>query len=223
MQLICAIDLKGSQVVHGRAGRRSEYAPLIWGISPTAEPRGYIEAVQPHSIYIADLDRIAGVGSHDQTVLGLGDLVSRCYIDRGCKGPDDMLIAPFIENVIGTETTGGDLFGFSGGYLSVDVKDGRVIPGGEAPDQILSRAEDWGFSGCIFLHITAVGSEGGINRTDVEQIRSHTDLPLLYGGGVRDPDDLQTLSDAGYDGAIIATSIHTGKIPVEYIRRGSFC
>lgn len=223
MQLICALDLKGGQVVHGRGGRRSEYAPLTWGLSPTAEPRGYIEAVRPKSVYIADLDRIAGVGSHDETVMALGDLVARCYIDRGCRGPLDMLDAPFIENVIGTETAGSDLSGFSGGYLSVDVKDGRVIPGGQMPDQILSRAEEWGFSGCILLHISEVGSEGGINRTDAEHYRSHTELPLLHGGGVRDPDDLQTLSDAGYNGVIIATSIHTGKVPVEYIRRGSFC
>ncbi len=223
MQLICALDLKGGHVVHGRAGRRSEYAPLTWGISPTAEPRGYIEAVRPRSIYIADLDRIAGVGSHDETVLGLGDRVSRCYIDRGCRGPLDMLDAPFIENVIGTETAGSDLAGFSGGYLSVDVKDGRVLPGGEEPEVILSRAEDWGFSGCIFLHISAVGGECGIVRAEVERIRSATDLPLLYGGGVRDCADLDTLATAGYDGAIIATAIHTGKVPPDLIRRGTFC
>ncbi len=223
MQLICAMDLKGGQVVHGRAGKRSEYAPLTWGISPTAEPRGYIEAVRPRTIYIADLDRIAGVGSHDETVLGLSDLVSRCYVDRGCRGPSDMLHAPFIENVIGTETAGRDLDGFSGGYLSVDVKDGRVLPGGEEPDLILSRAEDWGFSGCIFLHISGVGSESGVDRTEVEEIRSATDLPLLFGGGVRDCTDLDTLAAAGYDGAIIATAIHTGKVPLDLIRRGSLC
>ncbi|GAA5262931.1 HisA/HisF-related TIM barrel protein [Methanocalculus sp. MC3] len=223
MELICAIDLKGGQVVHGRAGRRSEYAPLTWGISPTAEPRGYIEAVRPRSVYIADLDRIAGVGSHDETVLGLSDPVSRCYIDRGCRGPPDMLDAPFIENVIGTETAGSDLTGYSGGYLSVDVKDGRVLPGGEAPEMILSRAEEWGFSGCIFLHISAVGEECGIDRAGVERIRKSTDLPLLYGGGVRDCTDLETLATAGYDGAIIATAIHTKKVPLDLIRRGSFC
>lgn len=223
MELICAMDLKGGEVVHGRAGRRSEYAPLTWGVSPTAEPRGYIEAVQPRSVYIADLDRIGGFGSHDETVLGLSDLVSRCYIDRGCRGPTDMLDAPFITNVIGTETAGSNLAGFSGGYLSVDVKDGAVLPGGEEPEEILSRAEEWGFSGCIFLHISAVGGECGIDRTGAERIRSWTDLPLLYGGGVRDPADLETLAAAGYDGAIIATAIHSGKVPLDLIRRGSFC
>ena len=105
----------------------------------------------------------------------------------------------------------------------LDVKDGRVLPGGEEPDLILSRAEEWGFSGCIFLHISAVGGESGIDRTEVERIRSATDLPLLFGGGVRDCTDLDTLAAAGYDGAIIATAIHTGKVPLDLIRRGTFC
>ena len=217
------MDLHLGQVVHGKGGRRSDYAPLTWGVSKTAEPRGYLEVIRPKFVYIADLDRITGIGSHDEVVLGLTDLIDRCYLDRGCRGPDDQLIAPFIENVIGTETAGPDLFGFSGGYLSVDVKDGAVLPGGEAPELILSLAEERGFSGCIFLHLTAVGSESGIDPTAAERIRTATDLPLLYGGGVRDCADLDTLAAAGYDGAIIATAIHTGKVPLDLIRRGSLC
>ncbi len=94
MELICAIDLKSGMVVHGKAGRRSEYAPLDWGLAKSAEPREYISSIRPKSVYIADLDRIEGRGSHDALVLGLGDLISRCYLDRGCRGPDDMLDAP---------------------------------------------------------------------------------------------------------------------------------
>ena len=223
MELVCAMDLHLGKVVHGKGGRRSEYAPLTWGVSKTAEPRGYLEVIRPKFVYIADLDRITGIGSHDEVVLGLTDLIDRCYLDRGCRGPDDQLIAPFIENVIGTETAGPDLFGFSGGYLSVDVKEGSVIPGGEDPETILSRAEEWGFTGCILLQISSVGREGGIVCEDAERIRSSTDLRLLYGGGVADESDLSTLSDAGFDGAIIATALHKGGVSLDHIRRGSFC
>ncbi|MDO9538704.1 MAG: HisA/HisF-related TIM barrel protein [Methanocalculus sp.] len=223
MKLICAIDLHLGQVVHGKGGRRSEYSPLTWGISNTAEPRGYLQTVRPRFVYIADLDRIMGDGSHDEVVLGLSDLVDRCYLDRGCRGPDDMLNAPFIENVIGTETAGPNLSGFPGGYLSVDVKAGSVVPGGEDPVAILSRAEEWGFSGCILLQISAVGEECGIDCREAERIRSGTDLPLFYGGGVKNENDLSILSETGFDGAIIATALHTGGVSLEHIRRGSFC
>lgn len=223
MELICAIDLSCGLVVHGKAGNRAEYTPLTWGIARTAEPRGYIKEILPRSVYIADLDRIRGSGSHDELVMSLSDLVSRCYLDRGCRGPEDMLIAPGIENVIGTETAGRNLTRYSGGYLSVDVRNGHVLPGGEDPEEILSCAEEWGFSGCILLNITAVGGSGGVESGYAEHIRSSTDLPLLYGGGIAGIPDLETLVSAGFDGAIISTAIHTGSIPPDLIRRGFFC
>lgn len=223
MKLVCAMDLLGGQVVHGRSGNRSSYTPLTWGLSPTAEPGGYLNVIRPRYLYIADLDRIAGTGSHDELVLGFSGLVDRCYLDRGCRNPGDILRAPFIENVIGTETAGPDLSGFSGGYLSVDVKEGRVVPSGEDPVTLLSRAETMHFDGCIYLHITAVGSSSGIDPGEAVRIRSATDLPLLYGGGVRGEEDLGILHDAGFDGAIIATALHTGAMPLDLIRRGVFC
>ncbi|MBR1368884.1 nickel transporter [Methanocalculus chunghsingensis] len=223
MQLVCAMDLSGGQVVHGCSGNRSSYTPLTWGLSPTAEPVGYLKAIRPRYLYVADLDRIAGTGSHDEMVLGFAGLVDRCYLDRGCLGPGDILRAPFIENVIGTETAGPDLSGFCGGYLSVDVKEGRVVPTGEDPVALLSRADAMNIDGCIYLHITAVGSSSGIDPGEAGRIRSATDLPLLYGGGVRGEEDLGILHDAGFDGAIIATALHTGAIPLDLIRRGVFC
>ena len=35
--------------------------------------------------------------------------------------------------------------------------------------------------------------------------------------------DLQLLSDAGFDGAIIATALHHGAVPLAWIRRGCCC
>ena len=36
-------------------------------------------------------------------------------------------------------------------------------------------------------------------------------------------DSLDMLADAGFDGAIIATALHSGRIPLEWIRRGRVC
>ncbi|MDD1666553.1 MAG: nickel transporter, partial [Methanomicrobiales archaeon] len=35
--------------------------------------------------------------------------------------------------------------------------------------------------------------------------------------------DLEELRDAGFDGAIVATGVHRGAIPLEWVRRGSLC
>jgi phosphoribosylformimino-5-aminoimidazole carboxamide ribotide isomerase len=46
---------------------------------------------------------------------------------------------------------------------------------------------------------------------------------LLWGGGVASVEDLEMLGNSGFDGAIVATALHTNTIPVEIIRRGIFC
>ena len=60
MELVLAMDLRRNLVVHGKSGLRATYKPLDWGLSPTAEPVGFVQAIAPKFLYIADLDRIEG-------------------------------------------------------------------------------------------------------------------------------------------------------------------
>lgn len=223
MELVLAMDLRQDLVVHGKSGKRETYKPLDWGISPTAEPLGYLAVVQPKFLYIADLDRIEGTGSHDALVKQCAEKVSCCYVDRGCSAPEDMLTGTNLQNIIGTETGGVDLSQYHGGYLSIDVKDGRVIPSGKTPDAFLADARDWHFDGIIILNIGSVGTESGMDAAELAQLRAAYDGRLLYGGGVAIVRDLEILSAAGFDGAIIATALHRGQIPVAWIRRGTCC
>src|SRR5512138_781981 len=163
MELVLAMDLKNNRVVHGKSGQRAGYKPLDWGCSPTAEPHGFVKAIAPKYIYIADLDRIGGTGSHDRIVRECARMVSGCYVDRGAKTPEDMLDGYHIRNIIGTETGGDDLSRYRGGFLSIDIKDGRVIPSGHAPEAVLRQANTWKFDGCIMLDISAVGTRSGLD------------------------------------------------------------
>jgi phosphoribosylformimino-5-aminoimidazole carboxamide ribotide isomerase len=223
MELVLAMDLKGGRVVHGKSGQRAGYKPLDWGCSPTAEPIGFIQAIAPKYIYIADLDRIERAGSHDPIIRECARLVSTCYADRGCRSPDDILTGYHITNIVGTETGGEDLSDYSGGFLSLDMKNGQIIPSGRDPVDVLRRANGWKFEGCILLNITAVGTESGLDPEILETMRSVYHRQLFWGGGVADTTDLETLCDAGFDGAIIATALHRKKIPLAWIRRGRIC
>lgn len=223
MKLVLAMDLKGGCVVHGKSGQREEYRPLDWGCSPTAEPVGFVQAIAPKYIYIADLDRIGGTGSHDRIVRECAREVSGCFVDRGCRSPDDLLDGYHITNIIGTETAGGDLPRYTGGFLSLDLKAGRVIPSGHDPVEMLHEANGWRFDGCIVLNIAAVGTETGLDRKMLESLRSAYHGKLFWGGGVATAADLALLSDAEFDGAIIATALHHGKVPLAWIRRGRVC
>jgi phosphoribosylformimino-5-aminoimidazole carboxamide ribotide isomerase len=220
MELVLAMDLKGGLVVHGRSGQREGYKPLDWGSSPTADPVGFVRSIKPKNIYIADLDRIEGRGSHDRIVRDCARLVSRCYVDRGCRSPDDFLDGYHVKNIVGTESGGEDLSRYEQGILSLDLKAGRVIPSGSDPVAMLRRANGWKFQQCIILNITAVGTESGLDPEMLESLRSAYHRTLFWGGGVASPADLELLCDAGFDGAIIATALHHGKIPLDWIRRG---
>ena len=142
-------------------------------------------------------------------------LVECCYVDRGTQSPGDMLTGPHIKNIIGTETGGADLSRYQGGYMSVDVKDGKVIPSGDSPVAVLRAARKWNFEGCILLNLGFVGTENGLGSGTgtLETWRSAYNGRLFYGGGVASVADLETIKDAGFDGAIIATALHKGAVP----------
>jgi phosphoribosylformimino-5-aminoimidazole carboxamide ribotide isomerase len=223
MELVLAMDLKGDRVVHGKSGQRAVYKPLDWGCSPTAEPIGFVKSIAPKYIYIADLDRIERTGSHDHIIAECARLVSACYADRGCRSPDEFLTGYHITNIVGTETGGDDLSDYPGGFLSLDMKNGRVIPSGRDPLDVLRQANGCKFEGCIILNITAVGTESGLDPKILETMRSAYHRKLFWGGGVATTSDLRMLCDAGFDGAIIATALHHRKIPLAWIRRGRIC
>lgn len=225
MELILAIDLLGGFVVHGSGGARDSYRPLDWGLSPSAEPESYVASIAPRHVYVADLDRIERRGSHDLLLPRIAARVDRCYVDRGVRSPAGMLCDPQVTEVVGTETAAAtveELRHYSGGYLSLDIRDGRVIPFGLPPGRMLSMAEDMSFDGCILLHLGGVGGKGGL-LAGIETLRDAYTGPLVYGGGIAGEPDLHRLADAGFDGAIVATAVHRGTIPIRWVRRGAVC
>jgi phosphoribosylformimino-5-aminoimidazole carboxamide ribotide isomerase len=221
MDVILAMDLRGGLVVHGKKGERESYRPLTWGLSDTAEPQKYLEALRPRFLYIADLDRITGTGSHDADIRLCCRAAERCYVDRGIRSPADYLSG--VINVVGTETAGEDLSLYRGGFLSLDIRERRVIPGGRDPFRVLGEAGDLPFDGCLILNLASVGTGEGL--PPVSWLRALRDMygrTLLFGGGVSGADDLDTLREAGFDGAVIATAIHTGKVPARALREGTW-
>jgi phosphoribosylformimino-5-aminoimidazole carboxamide ribotide isomerase len=222
MDVILALDLMKGRVVHGASGERAGYRPLILPGISSPEPGKIVSTLSPKYLYMADLDRIMGSGNHDDAIRACTRLVKRSYVDRGIRSPADFLEGENLVNVVGTETGGRDLAGYPGGFLSVDVREGKVIPGGEDPVEILTRAGGWAFEGCILLNLGKVGTGTGL-IPGLEEIRNAFERRLFYGGGVGSVEDLERLRTAGFDGAIVATGVHRGVIPLEWVRRGSLC
>lgn len=223
MDVILAMDLMSGTVVHGMRGERESYRPLCWGLSPTADPVEYVRYLHPRFLYIADLDRIEGRGGHDAVIRSCASLVEHTYLDRGCRTPNDCFHYQRITNVVGTETAGNDLSCYHGGYISLDIRDGKVLPLGISPSSILSVLSSLDFEGAILLNVGAVGTSIPSPEKDLQSWRRAWDGPLLYGGGIAGLSNLGLLRDLGYQGAIIATALHHRLIPLTIIQEGCLC
>lgn len=223
MNLILALDLKGGLVVHGRSGARESYRPLDWGLSSTAEPAGYLAALKPRHLYIADLDRIGGGSDNDREIADLAGRVETCYVDAGYRSADECRSVERFVPILGTETAGDALGDCPRALLSLDCRDGLAIPWNEDPVRSLERLQDLSFAGYLVLDISAVGTGRGLDAGLLARLRTATERQLFFGGGVRTAGDLDLLRDAGFEGAIVATAVHRGTIPLDAVRSGRWC
>jgi len=223
MKILFAIDILNGIVVHGYKGERAGYRPLDWGLASSVVPHEYIREMGIRYPYLADLDRIEGQGDNDDAVHAcIG--VETAYLNRGARSPADVIKEPWIKNVVSTETCRGKPSDYSDfDYFSIVVKDRRAIPGGEDPSKLLKEASDFGFEGYIILNLSSVGAEDSMGGLDIGKLRDSCDAELFYGGGVTEMEDLYRLKDSGFDGAIIATAVHKGRIPLEIVQRGQLC
>jgi phosphoribosylformimino-5-aminoimidazole carboxamide ribotide isomerase len=104
--------------------------------------------------------------------------------------------------------------------FSLDLQNGEpIVTGGVIPGErahvVASRAAAAGVGCVIAIDLARVGTGAG---PDFElMISLRTVLPgvmLLAGGGVRGPEDVTRLAEAGCDGVLVATALQTGHLTV---------
>ena len=113
MRIVPVLDLKGGVVVHARRGQRAEYAPLrsplVDGCEPVAVARALCAAVPDETLYVADLDAIAGAPADEATLAALAS-VAEPWVDAGADHARARgarcARAGVARNVVGTESLG---------------------------------------------------------------------------------------------------------------------
>ena len=152
------------------------------------------------------------------------------WLDAGIATPDDARHARHLgatRVVVGLETLPSwraleeicHLVGPGHVSFSLDLRDGapvsslHLVSGRTRPETIVELAAAAGVSSMIVLELARVGTNAG---PDVEMIeglrRAVPEAALFAGGGVRGPDDLERLADAGCEGALVATALHDGRL-----------
>jgi HisA/HisF family protein len=231
MRIIPVLDLKGGIVVHARRGQRAEYAPLrsplVEGCDPVAVARALCAVCRTRSLYVADLDALAGEQVNAADLARLTS-VAQPWVDAGATTPERAAAlqrAGVARNVVGTESIGPETL--TGGLLavpapplvlSVDLREGRLISpdpelAGREPAAAAPLAEALGVRELLVIDLARVGSGSGPSLDAVAQLAAALSGVAIYaGGGVRNGEDLRALESAGAAGALVATAVHEGRL-----------
>jgi phosphoribosylformimino-5-aminoimidazole carboxamide ribotide isomerase len=237
MQLIPVIDLAHGVAVQAKAGDRSRYRPVESVLTPgrpgdaLALVQAYREQVGARECYVADLDAIQSGEPQRGLLRELARVAAPCtlLVDAGTHSPaavNEVLAIGAFAAVVGLETlrrlenlshivaaTAPERVVFS-----LDLRHGRpMVSSGAAaeldPVELAARAVAAGVSALLVLDVGRVGTGVGVDLDLLRRIRRRFPrIRLLAGGGVAGADDLARLADAGCDGALVATALHTGRI-----------
>jgi phosphoribosylformimino-5-aminoimidazole carboxamide ribotide isomerase len=234
MEIIPVLDLKDGLIVHARMGRRDQYRPIETPLASGAEPldvaRGLLSIHPFATIYVADLDAIEGCGDNNAALARLQATFPalRFWVDNGAADP--AVAAQWLEAglghlVLGSESQKDDtlLRRFSTDsrvILSLDYRGDSFV----GPAAVLSEPDTWP-SRIIVMTLGRVGSARGPDLERVTAIRAKAIRAKAMGkciyaaGGVRDAADLAALARAGITGALVASSLHDGRLTGAQIAR----
>jgi phosphoribosylformimino-5-aminoimidazole carboxamide ribotide isomerase len=234
LRIIPVIDVLNGVAVHAVRGRRKEYLPLQSVLCDSAEPVAVARAFKTcgfEELYVADLDAILGRGENCSILKQMGEETQLALmVDAGIsdvEGVRRLLDCGVSKVIVGTETLPElatlreiiDGFGSEKIVVSLDLKAGQVLSLSEsiaamAPLEVARTVEKLGVCEIIVLDLTKVGSGEGVDLALLELMLKELDVRVLVGGGVRDTDDLKALNNVGVDGVLLATALHSGRIPV---------
>lgn len=231
MRIVPVLDLKGGIVVHARRGQRAHYAPLrsplVDGCEPVAVARALCAVCRTNSLYVADLDALAGRPADAATLTHLA-AVAELWVDAGATTPERaeaLAGAGVARNVLGTESLGPEatderepVSPAPTRTLSIDLRDGRLISprpelAGRQPAAAAPLVIALGVRELLVIDLARVGSGSGPPLGAVAELAAALpELAIYAGGGVRDDGDLRALESAGAAGALVATALHEGRV-----------
>lgn len=228
MRCILVLDIFNGAVVHAFRGERSSYEliHLHSRIVSSSDPLSIVESIKPKEVYIADLNLLTGSGQNIGAIKEIS-WQAKTMADIGISQTTHLRCLPDeITPVLGTETASLKIIEQASTLrdvvVSLDMKARKLLTRDpEMPlDPIanLRSLNSFSLQSIIILELDRVGTLSGLDKEFLEKVTSASDHPLILGGGVRDIEDIWSLEDLGFRGVLLATAIHSGKIPLKMLR-----
>jgi phosphoribosylformimino-5-aminoimidazole carboxamide ribotide isomerase len=222
MDVIPVLDLRGGTVVRAVMGRRDQYRPIETPLSPSSDPadvaRGLFSVFPFKTLYVADLDAIEGTGDNHAVLARLTAEFPdvSLWVDNAVadlRTAERWLEARLGRLVLGSESqkdvalvrrlSGNDRI-----VLSLDFRDQAF----QGPAGLLGEVQFWPRK-VIIMTLARVGSGAGPEFDQLHAIHAIAAGRDIYAaGGVRGGADLAALKRAGIAGALVATSLHDGRL-----------
>ncbi|MBN2110041.1 MAG: phosphoribosylformimino-5-aminoimidazole carboxamide ribotide isomerase [Methanosarcinaceae archaeon] len=233
-RILLVLDIFNRTVVHAQGGNRHEYKPIHFSsrICNSSDPIKVVETIRPREVYIADLNILEDIGKREKNFELIEQIARRAktMIDPGISSLsetyDILEIAQTV--VLGTETASLDTIREVAAahpgrvVVSIDKKHGRILTRDpqmpDDPFEIVSILNELELQDIIILDLDRVGTSSGVDSQLLSKIVSISKHSVLLGGGVRNVEDIETLEKTGLKGAIVATALHNGSIPLEMVR-----
>lgn len=229
MRCIFVLDILNGAVVHAFWGERNRYEPIASysKIVSSSEPLDILYELQPREVYVADLNLLTGRGENMEIIKKIS-AVAKTMADTGISKASDLDCLPAsICPILGTETASFPLMEElalrKNIVVSLDMKNGKVLAreallANQTPLQFLLKLNHLPLEAVILLELNRVGTSSGLDRAFLEEAITVSEHPLIIGGGVKDEEDLRALEEMGFSGALVATAVHNGSIPLSWIQ-----
>jgi phosphoribosylformimino-5-aminoimidazole carboxamide ribotide isomerase len=228
-RIIFVLDILKGTAVHAVRGERSKYRPVAGSlVCNSSAPLDIIRALSPREVYTADLDRLQHQGDNFELIKEISGK-TRTMADIGAQNLNDVEKCAKIADIVilGTETASFDLIEkaavrFPGRInVSIDMKNWKVLAKDMnmdvEPVELVKRLNDHEIRDIIVLELTRVGTGAGIDEGFLKDIAAVSSHNVLVGGGIKDMDDIEALKRIGISGALVATAVHSGKIPADLL------
>ena len=229
-RIIFVLDILNGNAVHAVKGERAKYRPFeSTRICSSSAPNDILSTISPKEVYIADLDRLQHLGDNYELIRKISKK-TRTMVDIGAADMDDVEKCAMIADtiILGTETASFDLIEeacrrFPGRInVSIDMKNGRVLTGDRKmelkPIELVRSLNRLDIRDIILLELSRVGTAAGIDVVFLKEMAGASTHNILVGGGIRGMSDIDALKEIGIGGALVATAVHNGKIPIGLLR-----
>jgi phosphoribosylformimino-5-aminoimidazole carboxamide ribotide isomerase len=217
IDVIPAVDVLGEEAVRLRRG---DYGDVVERAeSPVALARRWADAGASR-IHLVDLDGARSGGSRPALVAEVSAAVSPVPLQAsgGIRSLDDaraLLDAGADRVVVGTAAWPDPARWRELGealVLALDVLDGTVRAAGWTKETGLAFEDAIERAAGVRVLVTAIDRDGTLAGPDLELVRRAADggLRVLAAGGIRSPDDVEALAEAGAEAAIVGRALLRG-------------